>query len=80
MVVLNKFIKKVKEEAIGVRDGVNKLFTSSFDFKDDSLVVLYNGQDMTLDIDFIISTSNSFSFVYIAPKSDDVLKINYIKK
>ena len=80
MIVLTKFIKQIKEEATGTRDGINKTFTSSNNFKDGSLVVLYNGQDMTLDIDFVVLGSNSFSFVYIAPKPDDVLKINYIKE
>ena len=80
MVVLNKFIKKIKEEALGLKNGVNKIFTSSFDFKDDSLVVLCNGQDMTKDIDFSIMDSDRFSFIYVVPKPEDILNINYIKK
>jgi len=80
MVILHKFNKEIKEEANGIRDGVNKAFTSSSNFKLDSLVVLYNGQTMTKDIDFTVTGFNSFSFIYVAPKHEDVLRINYIKK
>lgn len=79
MVVLHKFNKKIKEIPDDLKNGVNKYFTSSSNFKDGSLVVSYNGQDMTKDVDFNVTGSNSFSFIYFAPKSEDVLEISYIK-
>ena len=79
MVILHKFNKRIKEEAKGLKNSVNKVFTASSVFKTDSLIVLYNGQNMTKDIDFDIIGSNSFSFIYITPKQEDVLKIDYIK-
>ena len=80
MVILNKFIKYIREEALGIRDENNKLFTSSEEFKSESLVVLYNGQELTVGVDFSILGFNSFSLIYMSPKSDDVLEINYTKR
>lgn len=69
------------EEPTGHINGINIIYTSAFNFQNESLEVFLNGIRLEegLTNDFKIDSNNQFSILCYAPLSGDTIRINYIK-
>lgn len=81
MITLRKIAKSDKyifnADLIGVRNGSNQVFSLNKPYKSGTLFVTYNGQALYPDYDFNELDNTSIEFIYIFPKSKDVLKAHY---
>lgn len=72
-------IELFKEElAIGVVDGVNPFFTSSFDFALETLSVFTNGLKMRKLVDYNTTGNSTIQFL-VSPEVGDVISLQYFK-
>lgn len=81
MIVLRKIGQSTNvllgQELSGTIDGVNKTFTTPHVFKEDKIVVNYNGQELISSVDFEVTGANEITFVYVAPREHDELHATY---
>lgn len=66
------------ETAIGLVNGSNAIFTSSFPFLSSTLEVFENGQLLTLLIDYTVLTNQSIQLNF-SPNVGEIIKFIYIK-
>jgi len=71
----NVFI--ANENAVGVRDNDNRIFTTAYSYITGTLLVNYNGQRLVKDNDYKEQSSNKFRLVYVKPYNDDNLVVDY---
>ena len=62
---------------IGSIDGVNKTFTTEYEYVPNRISISYNGQLLHPPYDFEQSGGNEITFIYISPEEDDTLKVFY---
>ena len=69
------------ENPMGDVDGVNKIFTTEYDFVESSLEIFLNGLrlDEGVDRDYLLDGDNKF-IMNDAPIGGDDLTVNYVKK
>lgn len=84
MIILRKIGKDtipcrviLSDVLVGDRNGVNKVFTVSYEYSPGRIEILYNGQVMTSGIDFEETGLNEITFIYVSPPEDTVLRANY---
>lgn len=70
--------EEVNEVLVGVVDGVNSSFTTSFNFDPDTTIVFINGVKQRKPIHYNTVGSNTVIFSD-SPLAGDLLEINYVK-
>jgi len=73
---------KVGVEMTGDKTGTNTVFTIPDTYVEGSEMIILNGMILTRGIDYTIGSDKSVNFTEGSniPKSDDVLRVNYVKK
>ena len=79
MAILRGGTVLVHEDAIGLVDGVNKIFTASFPFVSGTLIVYLNGLEQRSPDDFVEIDNQTFEFTQapVAGGSPDVVTIMF---
>ena len=67
----------VADPVSGVQDGVNKVYTTTYDYKSGHLSFMINGQSLHVDDDFLETGANEITLLHIAPYGEDVLRATY---
>lgn len=62
----------------GIKNGVNKIFTTFYNYKPNTLRVTLNGLRQVQPGDYTETSANTFTFIN-APISSDVIVVDYIK-
>ena len=66
------------ETPTGTKNGVNKIFTTFYNYKPNTIRVSLNGLRQVQPGDYTETSANTFTFVN-APLSGDVIVVDYIK-
>ena len=67
----------VAQELSGTVNGINKVFTTSNDYRSNRISLLFNGQALHSPNDFLETGNNEITFNHIAPIGRDVLRVMY---
>jgi len=67
----------IAEELLGTIDSNNQIFNTQNDYESGTVSVLYNGQALHAPDDFTEDGGTQITFIYIAPRPDDVLRVSY---
>ena len=67
----------VADPITGDKNGSNKIFNTTYDYKPGRIHFMYNGQTLHSTIDFVESGANEVTLLYIAPYAEDVISATY---
>ncbi len=62
---------------LGSKNGTNKVFTTPENYISGEITVLYNGQSLKNDDDFLETGINEITMIYVAPYSDEQIGATY---
>ena len=83
MIILRKHKSSdivIGAELSGVFNGVNQTFFTSSNYKNDSIMITYNGQTLYSGDDFLEVSNNEISLIYLYPTKQNSLKATYIQE
>ena len=76
---INNIVLRVSNEIPnGLINGANTVFSTQYIFKLNTTEVFYNGQKMTLNLDYIESSNQEITFLFV-PDADANINIDYIR-
>lgn len=67
----------VYRDLLGSKNGTNKIFNTPEDYVSGEISVLYNGQSLRRDHDFLETGSNEITMIYVAPYDDENIGATY---
>jgi len=67
----------VADPLIGVKDGVNQIFNTNYEYITDRISVFYNGQALHSPDDFVQSGPTEITFIHVFPLSNSEIRGTY---
>lgn len=67
----------LNEVVLGVKNNINNVFSTSYNYLSGSLLVYYNGQRLIYNEDYKEQSANTFELVYVKPYNVDSLVVDY---
>lgn len=61
----------------GDKNGTNKTFTTTYNYKSDRVSVYFNGQALHTPGDFNMTGDNTIEFIYLTPEENDTIRATY---
>lgn len=67
----------VYRDLLGSKNGSNKIFNTPENYVSGEITVLYNGQSLKRDHDFLETGNNEITMIYVAPYDDENIGATY---